>query len=308
MVIREEEKYPTEEVLANALYEGKVKIYRLADTFFKFVFGRQDREQLFISLVNSIVFPNGERAFTKATFRDSERAPDIQRGKGLRFDVIATLDDGEQANLEVQVRSDGCYVKRIVHYWSVLHGGQLSVGDEYDDIKKTISISILGFTLLHDEPSFRNGYSIRNDDSGSPLTDDLGVYFVEMPKYIEAMKSGRKPVNALEKWLYFLARKEGNDMTVYNDQPLIQEALNLERMFLQSKVDRLAYASEMKAITSQLTRERHVKKEAMKEGMEKGRTEGKLEMAKSLLAAGVPMEIIAQTSGLSVDDLRSLEA
>jgi predicted transposase/invertase (TIGR01784 family) len=41
-------------------------------------------------------------------------------------------------------------------------------------------------------------------------------------------------------------------------------------------------------------------------GEEKGKQEGKIEMAKNLLANGVSPEIIAKSSGLSVDDIHAL--
>ena len=41
-------------------------------------------------------------------------------------------------------------------------------------------------------------------------------------------------------------------------------------------------------------------------GLEKGRAEGKAEMAKHLLENGVPLEIIAKSSGFSVEEISKL--
>ncbi|MDR1732532.1 MAG: hypothetical protein LBR61_10625 [Synergistaceae bacterium] len=48
------------------------------------------------------------------------------------------------------------------------------------------------------------------------------------------------------------------------------------------------------------------KMEARQEGRIEGMQEGRQEMAKNLLADGVPPEIIAKSSGLSVEQVRSL--
>ena len=46
--------------------------------------------------------------------------------------------------------------------------------------------------------------------------------------------------------------------------------------------------------------------EAKEEGLEQGRTAGNIEMAKALKDKGVDIEIIAETSGLSVEDIYNL--
>ena len=47
---------------------------------------------------------------------------------------------------------------------------------------------------------------------------------------------------------------------------------------------------------------------AFEEGMEKGLQKGKAEMAQSLVAAGVPAEVIAKSAGLSLDEVLSLKS
>ena len=46
--------------------------------------------------------------------------------------------------------------------------------------------------------------------------------------------------------------------------------------------------------------------EAKEEGLEQGRTAEKIEMAKALKDKGVDIEIIAETSGLSVEEIEKL--
>jgi predicted transposase/invertase (TIGR01784 family) len=45
---------------------------------------------------------------------------------------------------------------------------------------------------------------------------------------------------------------------------------------------------------------------AMKEGMEKGKQEKAFEIAKNLLVRGISPDIIAESSGLSIDELKTL--
>ncbi len=47
-------------------------------------------------------------------------------------------------------------------------------------------------------------------------------------------------------------------------------------------------------------------KEAIQIGHQKGKIEGKIEVAKNSLKAGVSIDVIAQITGLSVDEIKQL--
>ena len=46
---------------------------------------------------------------------------------------------------------------------------------------------------------------------------------------------------------------------------------------------------------------------AFEEGMEKGMEKGKATMAKKLIAAGIPAEVVAKTSGLPIEKIMSFQ-
>ena len=316
------------------------RVYRLADAYFKFLFGKPERADIFLDLINSIVFPERDRAFTKVEFADREISPARINGKGSRLDIVGTLDNGGLVNLEVQVSNDGDFIKRAVYYWSLIHGGQLDSGEGYAGINRTICINILGFHLLKKEKAFRNSYSIRNDESNAPLNDDLTIYFIELPKYLAAMEAGRKPINSLEKWLCYLAGLEGREMSsIAQTESKIEKAMKLEELFLHNKQERLAYIMEWKAMMDKKNREYNLEKNAVArgmakgmakgmaegmekgmekgiaegmekgiaEGMEKGMVEGVEKVAKNMLMRGMPDGTIADTTGLSLARIKELK-
>lgn len=49
------------------------RVYPLADVLFKFLFGKPERAELFLDLLNALMFPDGERAFTQIAFIERER-------------------------------------------------------------------------------------------------------------------------------------------------------------------------------------------------------------------------------------------
>ncbi len=90
------------------------KIYRLNDKFFKYLFGTLKHKRILLSLLNNIVFPNGENAFSDLAYIEREYMLSVYGGKECYIDLLARLPDGRQINLEVQVKSQADYLRRSV--------------------------------------------------------------------------------------------------------------------------------------------------------------------------------------------------
>ena len=292
------------------------RVYPLADVLFKFLFGRPERAELFLDLLNALMFPNGERAFTQVAFIDRERSPARALGKGSRLDIVARLDE-EMVNLEVQVRHEPGYLKRTLYYWSLLYSTSLERREKYIDTVSTISLGLLDFELLPEERGGRNSYSIRNDASGRLLCDDLRIVYFELPKARRERKAGRRPQNRLERWLCYLDGMRGDEMErIAELEPGITTALDLEREFFQNRDQRLAYIVDMMELwdeedISGRREEAALAKgraEGRAEGEAKGRAEGRADTARRMLARGLSPEQIAEYTELSLDEVKGLMA
>jgi predicted transposase/invertase (TIGR01784 family) len=69
--------------------------------------------------------------------------------------------------------------------------------------------------------------------------------------------------------------------------------------------DREMYKSIFERVYTERGREEGIER-GIERGIEKGIEKGKLEMAKNLLARGISPDIIAESSGLSQNDIQSL--
>ena len=318
----------TREQIDRDVSQGRV--YPLADVLFKFLFGRPERAELFLDLLNALMFPNGERAFTQVAFIDREFSPVRASGRGSRLDIAARLD-GELVNLEVQVRREPGYLKRTLYYWSLLYSTSLERRGKYLDTVRTISLNLLDFELLPEERECRNSYSIRNDASGRPLCDDLQIVYFELPKDRRERKVGRRPRNRLERWLCYLDGMRGDEMErIAAMEPGIGTALDLEREFFQDRDQRLAYIVNLmefwdeedisgrreEAALARGRAEGEAKGKA--EGEAKGRAEGeakgkaegeakaRADTARNLLRMGLELSQISEATGLSLDEIEAL--
>src|SRR5206468_9387406 len=69
-------------------------------------------------------------------------------------DIKARDQSGRQFNVEMQIQALRSYKKRILYYGAKLHQQQLYEGQEYLELKPTISISFLNHVLFPQVPDY----------------------------------------------------------------------------------------------------------------------------------------------------------
>ena len=322
----------TDRQLEEELDRGRV--YRLNDRFFKFLFGREDRKTLFLDLVNALVFPDGAAGFTGFEYANRELSATRDEGKTCSLDIVAVMADGSRVEVEVQVKNRNDHVPRSVYYLTALHTSQMNAGVPYSDLKSTISIHLLAFSLFSGK-RFRRTFRLCDTETGETLCDDLTLLYLEIPKYAK----NRDPRSRLEYWLLYLAGMEAKKMPeAMVKDPMIGQALDLEKLFLQSQMERYNYLLSYKAMWDAETNDEAIRRAALARGEAKGRAEGEAKgraegeakgraegeakgraegraegeakgiasTARRMLDMNFTSEQIAQATGLSLDEIEAL--
>ncbi|MDR3337695.1 MAG: Rpn family recombination-promoting nuclease/putative transposase [Treponema sp.] len=117
--------------------------------------------------------------------------PHLRRGwrkdKSGIVDIRINTASGKVLHVEVQVASDSDIIPRILYYQGKLVTEQVGAGERYQEIHRTISIIILNYTLLKDEPAdrYKNIYCFLNTGSHRPFTDLQEIVILELPKVPE---------------------------------------------------------------------------------------------------------------------------
>ena len=92
--------------------------------------------------------------------------------------------------------------------------------------------------------------------------------------------------------------------------PMIGQALDLEKLFLQSQTERYNYLLSYKAMRDAETNDETIRRAAMAkgkaEGEAKGRAEGRADTARNLLRMGLGLSQISEATGLSPDEIEAL--
>jgi predicted transposase/invertase (TIGR01784 family) len=224
-------------------------------------------------------------------------------------------------DIELQVVNYHDFRKRGPFYWALRHTRKLKSGMIYTEIKPTITICLLAFDLLEEEEAYRNSYSIRNDKSGNCLCQDMKIIYLELPKFRRHL-GDRHVQTGLERWLLYFSNEEGERMDkAAAENPVFSTVKEIESIFWADKKERDQYFAYqrmlMDAYSAEHTHEylmaeaqkkaEEAAKKAREEGEKEGRKEEKEKVARSMLAKGISIAIIAECTELDEKTIRSLK-
>jgi predicted transposase/invertase (TIGR01784 family) len=179
------------------------KINPLNDLVFKKVMGEEGNEVQLKSFLEAVL----GRTFKSIKIEGAmELTPDIIGNKLSRLDVFASIDDDVGVNIEVQLKDHKNMGKRTIFYWGRSFGNALKSGkdNDYIDLPDMITINLLGFNHIEDEPQeeFHNIYHVSNDRSGKILDKCFEIHFIEMTKFLK-LKEKDIANNKMHRWLAF---------------------------------------------------------------------------------------------------------
>ena len=276
----------------------------LNDYLFKFIFGREERKRITLSFLNAVLDRKESKELTDITFIDREFDPQFEEDKLSQLDIYGIASDGSQINIEVQLMNLYNMQKRTLYYWARMYQ-TLRKGEAYQQLSPSITINLLNFSLLP-QKSPHNMYGLYDIVSGHRLTEDLEIHFLEIPKF--KLKSV-KEMKRLEKWLAYFSNKlnERETEELAMSEVAIKEAIQAEHIFMQSDVERWQYEQREKAMRDYLSAMTSSRDEGLQEGRREGRREGILDMARSLLALNVPVDVIEKSSGMTRAEILALQ-
>jgi len=128
---------------------------------------------------------------------NTEMPPEEIGKKFCRLDINMIVDD-KRVNLEIQIEDEGNYPERALFHFARVYSSSLPAGNDYNELPKTIIISIINFKLFNCE-EVHSEFQVLEVKRHTPLTDKCGLHFFELPKMpdIESIN----PNNEKDLWL-----------------------------------------------------------------------------------------------------------
>lgn len=264
------------------------------DIAFKKLFGSQERADLTISFLNSVLERREGELITLVQINDCANKPVTKDKERTFVDVHCTDQKGHKYIIEVQVEDERNFMERSQFYASFFLSRQLEKKLPYTNLVPVIFVGVLDFNLFKDNPDYLSHHFIVNSNTGKRTLSHLEWHFVELKKFTKTLEELTTP---LEKWTYFL--KHANEMnqipaTMKTSQELMTAFDVLEQHHWSE--------DELKNYYAELDEWRN----AM--DLEQGaRTEERIEIAKKLLSAGLSDEKVAEYTGLTLSHIDELK-
>ena len=240
------------------------RINRTNDAVFKAIFAKHPK--ITLALINAFLEFQGTEQLVDIEFIDREIDSDEYDGKESRLDILGRTASGTKVNIEMQVNSLAAMGERSLFYWARNYA-ELKRGEEYDQLKRTIAINILGFNLFS-EKQYQNMHScfgIYDIKTQCQLTDKMEIHFLELPKF---KSKSVKDMNRMEKWAaYFSPATSDEELEeIAAGEEAIKKAMEVEDMFTKDEVARRSYEKAEKFRRDQAAQLSY----AEKRGEEKG--------------------------------------
>ena len=271
-------------------------------------------------------------------FLESESNQEDEYDKYNRADILAESEDGQLCIIEVQNSREVTYYHRIRYGASKAITEYIGFVKPYEAVSKVYSIYIVYFELgqgkdyvYHGKTEFIGEHephdtlklSIRQNEKFFGIKDDKlelrkspGDLFPEY--YILRVNDFDKVATTpLDEWIEFLKTGSISSKATASGLPEARERLRVDSL---SQKDKQAYFRHLEAV-------RHMKSlfdtshdEGYQDGLTEGRIEGRAErraegraegekektkeIALKLLALNTPMDIISQSTGLSIEEIK----
>ena len=208
------------------------------------------------------------------------------------LDVRVSLNNNTEIDIEIQLAELKIWADRSLFYLSKMYTEQIEQGQGYDVLKKCVSISILNFDLFKGETEFYSRFHIIEDTRHILYTDKMEFHVIELPKLPTELKENASDILL---WAKFInaEKKEEFDMLATKN-PYIKSAYEQLQVISQDKQKRLEYETREKAIRDH--------NQLMKEA----RKAEAINIAKNLIRLGISLDAIAEATGLSEEQIKSL--
>jgi predicted transposase/invertase (TIGR01784 family) len=214
------------------------------DFTFKALFGSERNLPILTALLRDIL-DEPENEIAELQLLNPYTQKDYTDDKVGILDVKARLQSGAIIHLEIQVLSQKGMIERILYYQDKIFTEQIEAGQDYDVIKKVITVIIAAeFDLVEGTDDYHNVFWYTNPRNGVRLSDKKEIHTYELRKLPATDDQSR----AYE-WMRFIAaeRKEEFEMLAQNNTDIRQAYTELQRLSL-SKESRALYEDRIKAL------------------------------------------------------------
>ena len=227
--------------------------------------------------------------------------------RGL-LDIKAEINDGTMLDVEMQMKNERNTEERATEYMGKMISEQLQVGEDYQNLKKSIVIFITNYNFLkrnsyHSVGRMKFDKTLKDEyvNMGYDKEDEVASKYIEV-HYIELPKFKKKELSKftkLDQWMCIFTQNREGIMLAEKENKEIKRAINTLDFLSKDPKERERHNSIVMAEYNRLVSEHNF--------FEDGKKEGKIEIAKKMLKEKVPIEMIEKFTELSKEEIEKIK-
>lgn len=285
------------------------------DFGFKKLFGTDMNKELLISFLNALF--DGKEEVKDITYLNTEHIGSLELDRKAVFDVYCENEKGEKFLVEMQKGEQEFFKDRSIYYVTFPIREQAKRGDWNYELKAVYAVSILNFVFdQRDDKYYHHEIKLMDTGTNTVFYDKLTLFYLEMPKF---NKTEDELHSMFDKWLFVLK----NLSSLFERPAALQERV-FKKLFEAAEIARFnptelnQYEDSLKNFRDLYSVISTAEKKGHAEGFTEGRAEGRaegfteganqkaIEIAREMLAAGMPVDMIANLTKLSKNQILKL--
>ena len=279
----------------------------MLDDWFKRAFSGSENGKKLLSLFLQELIP--ERKIASLTYEPQENINPFPGKKDVRVDVECTDADGTRFIVEMQVTPQNWFYERALYYSSFSLMKQMDKGIREYAFPPVYFIGLMNFSLHVNSDQVLYRYSLREDSSGEQMTDRLHYIFLELPNCRKALSEEASTLDnfcyALSQMEFLTSRPTALKSEMFN---LLFDSADFSKFTAEEKIK---YDKDMTTERDRANQLEYAMQQGLQQGFQQGELRGEEKKAKSaaeiMLRKGMPINEIAEISGLSVEAIKQLQ-
>ena len=208
--------------------------------------------------------------------------------RGL-LDIKAEINDGTILDVEMQMKNERNTDERATEYMGKMISEQLQVGEDYQNLKKSIVIFITNYNFLkrnsyHSVGRMKFDKTIEDEyvNMGYEIEDEVASKYIEV-HYIELPKFKKKELSKftkLDQWMCIFTQNKEGIMLAEKENKEIKRAINTLDFLSKDPKERERHNSIVMAEYNRLVSEHNFFNDGLEKGMKKRKNRNSKKNAK----------------------------
>ena len=208
--------------------------------------------------------------------------------RGL-LDIKAEINDGTMLDVEMQMKNERNTEERATEYMGKMISEQLQVGEDYQNLKKSIVIFITNYNFLkrnsyHSVGRMKFDKTLKDEyvNMGYEKEDEVASKYIEV-HYIELPKFKKKELSKftkLDQWMCIFTQNKEGIMLAEKENKEIKRAINTLDFLSKDPKERERHNSIVMAEYNRLVSEHNFFNDGLEKGMKKRKNRNSKKNAK----------------------------